>query len=137
MSEAVMDRQVTHLLNMKFAGLPNQYAIEEQLEELGRINQAYTLAREDPNNLLLRGLANFRVELFNRVGELAVAGQSQMGKSTSSFRVVEEDALNRGLIKGARVTRGLEGRVEEVLRERGRAGSGEECGICLLGVRGE
>lgn len=76
MSEAVMDAQIAILLNMKFGGYPNREAIERQVEELERINRSYMLVRTDPNNPLIRGLANFRVELFNRVGELIMQAQA-------------------------------------------------------------
>ena len=40
-----MDRQIEHVLKMKFAGYPNKEAIESQVEQLDRINQSYMMVR--------------------------------------------------------------------------------------------
>ena len=76
MSDATMDVQVALILRMKFAGYPNQQALEQQQEELERINQSYLMVRSEPDHPLARGLANFRTELFNRVGELIMQAQA-------------------------------------------------------------
>ena len=68
---------------------------------------SYMMVREDPTNSLGRGLSNFRVELFNRVGELIMAGQAEMGDSASGLQMVEADALNSRALDGVKVTRGL------------------------------
>lgn len=75
MSDTIMDQQVNMLLKMNFTNFPNKEALERQRQELDRINQSYLMVREDPGNKLAQGLANFRIELFNRVGELVMAGQ--------------------------------------------------------------
>jgi hypothetical protein len=129
MSEAVMDAQVNMLLSMKFAGFPNREALERQVEELERINRSYLLVRTDPNNPLIRGLGNFRVELFNRVGELVMQAQTQLGPAASGLQLIQADSRNYPQLKGLQVTRGLEGHLgmlrKSVLR------TAEECAICL------
>jgi hypothetical protein len=133
MSEAVMDAQVNMLLNMKFAGYPNRQAIERQVEELERINRSYLLVRTDPANPLIRGLSNFRVELFNRVGELIMQGQAGLGPSASGLQVIQSDSRNCPQIPGMQVTRGLEGRIESLLKK-SELKSTEECSICLCEI---
>ena len=59
---------------------------------------SYLMVRDDPTNSLGRGLSNFRVELFNRVGELIMAGQAEMGGSASGLQMVEADVLNNRAI---------------------------------------
>jgi len=52
------------------------------------------MVRPDPHNPLIRGLANFRIELFNRIGELIVKGQEEMGANSSGLRVMLCDSHN-------------------------------------------
>jgi hypothetical protein len=92
MGDAVMDAQVKIVLGMKFAGYPNQAALEHQVEELERINRSYLLVRLDPNNPLIRGLANFRIELFNRVGEQIMQAQRETGPSSAGLHVIQADS---------------------------------------------
>jgi len=46
------------------------------------------MVRDDPNNPIASGLANFRIELFNRIGEMVMASQGQMGESASGLQIV-------------------------------------------------
>ena len=110
-----MDAQVRLILKMKFAGYPNKEAIERQVEELERIDQSYQMVREDPNHPLLRGLGNFRTELFNRVGQLVIEGQSQLGPGAGGLQVMPSDSRNCPNIPGVRITRGLAGRMDEFI----------------------
>lgn len=128
MSQAIMDRQVEHILKMKFAGYPNKQAIESQVDQLDRINQSYLMVRDDPNNPIASGLANFRIELFNRIGEMIMSSQGNI-ESASGLQVVEAGYLNRG-INGVKVTRGLEGHVSKLLKMK-RLEKEQECAICL------
>lgn len=132
MSEAVMDGQVSMLLSMRFAGFPNREALERQVEELERINRSYLLVRTDPANPLIRGLANFRVELFNRVGELVVQGQAELGPAASGLQMVQADSRNYPQLRGVQVTRGLEGHLSTLKKSLLKAA--EECAICLSEV---
>ncbi len=67
------------------------------------------MVRTDPTNTLNRGLSNFRIELFNRVGELIMEAQTQLGPSASGLQVIQSDSRNYPQIRGMQVTRGLEG----------------------------
>ena len=87
------------------------------------------MVRDDPNNPIASGLANFRIELFNRIGEMVMAGQSQMGESASGLQIVQADHLN-GNIPDIKITRGLEGHIHRFIRTK-RSQSEEECAICL------
>ena len=104
--EAMMDAQIKLILRMSFARYPNQTAIQAQLEELSRINQSYQMVRADPSHPLANGLKNFRIGLFNRVGELVMEGQAGMGPSSSGFQVVAADQRSCP-VRELTVTRGL------------------------------
>lgn len=74
------------------------------------------MTRENPSNSLVSGLANFRIELFNRVGELIMEGQRQMGPSSTGLRVVPANHLSSSPVRGVAITRGLEGHVQRLLK---------------------
>lgn len=69
------------------------------------------LVRAEPANRLNKGLANFRVELFNRVGELIMQAQSSLGPTASGLRVIQSDSRSFPQVEGMQVTRGMQGHV--------------------------
>lgn len=81
------------------------------MEELERINTSYLLVRTEPGNRLIKGLANLRVELFNRVGELIMQVKASLGPTASRLHVMQSDSRNLPQIEGMQVTRGMEGHI--------------------------
>jgi len=51
---------------------------------------SYEMVRMDENNPLRNGLENYRVEIFNRIGEEIIKAQTQ-GYSNPNFHIMEHD----------------------------------------------
>ncbi len=86
-AESIMDLQIKKLLKTKFDDFPNASQIKYQLEELERINMSYEMIKFDEKNPLKNGLKNYRVEIFNRIGDLILKAQND-GYSNPQFHIL-------------------------------------------------
>ena len=65
------------------------------------------MIKDDPvNQRLSEGLKNFRVELFNQIGELIMQDQNK-GYSNPNFAIVEGDARGQKINDDVMLTRGV------------------------------
>lgn len=90
LAESVMDLQIKKLLRTNFSDFPNYSQIKYLIEELERINLSYEIVRMDEGNHLRKGLGNYRVEIFNRIGEEIMKAQGE-GYSNPNFHILEHD----------------------------------------------
>lgn len=83
-----MDAQINKILKTSFLQFPSGATIEQLKDSLERINSSYNVTKfESAHERLNEGLKNYRIELFNKIGELIVKDQ-MLGYRHPHFPVI-------------------------------------------------